>query len=69
MCGPDGLAAWAAAAGDLPVLACSLRPMGVRFAEPLPDGVHDVGVEVWSQPDAFVAWDPPGRRRPRAARA
>ena len=43
----------------LPVLACSLRPMGVRFAEPLPAGVHDVGVEVWSQPDAFTAWDPP----------
>jgi uncharacterized protein (TIGR03089 family) len=42
------------------VLACSLLPMGVRFAEPLPPGVHDVGVEIWSQPDAFTAWDPPG---------
>ena len=60
VCGPDGLAAWAGRAHDLPVLACSLRPMGVRFAEPLPDGVHDFGVEVWSQPDAFVTWDPPG---------
>ena len=60
VCGPDGLATWAPRAGDLPVLACSLLPMGVRFAEPLPEGVHDVGVEVWSQPDAFVAWDPPG---------
>ena len=28
---------------DLPVLACSLLPMGVRFADPLPAGVHDVG--------------------------
>ena len=60
VCGPDGLATWAERAAELPVLACSLRPMGVRFADPLPAGVHDVGVEVWSQPDAFVAWDPPG---------
>lgn len=60
VCGPDGLATWADRAADLPVLACSLLPMGVRFADPLPPGVHDVGVEVWSQPDAFTAWDPPG---------
>ena len=33
--------------------------MGVRFAEPLPPGVHDVGVEVWGQPDAFTPYDPP----------
>ena len=33
--------------------------MGVRFAEPLPDHVHDVGVEIWGQPDGFTAWDPP----------
>lgn len=59
VCGPDGLARWAARAEELPVLACSLLPLGVRFADPLPPGVHDVGVEVWSQPDAFVAWDPP----------
>jgi uncharacterized protein (TIGR03089 family) len=57
--GPDGLDRWAPYADDLPVLACSLLPMGVRFAGPLPAGVHDVGVEVWSQPDAFVAYDPP----------
>ena len=41
------------------MLACSLLPMGVRFAEPLPPGVHDVGVEVWGQPDAFTPYDPP----------
>ena len=58
--GPEGLARWGPLAADLPVLACSLRPLGVRFAEPLPAGVHDVGIEVWSQPDAFVALDPPG---------
>src|SRR4051794_20481023 len=59
-CGPDGLPAWAGRAGEIPVLACSLLPMGVRFQDPLPPGVHDVGVEVWSQPDAFVPDDPPG---------
>ena len=60
VCGPEGLATWAGRAADLAVLACSLLPMGVRFADPLPPGVHDVGVEVWSQPDAFTAFDPPG---------
>ena len=41
------------------VVASALHPLGRRFEEPLPDGVHDLGVEVWSRPDAFVAWDPP----------
>jgi uncharacterized protein (TIGR03089 family) len=60
VCGPAGLATWAGRADDIPVLACSLLPMGVRFADPLPSGVHDVGVEVWGQPDAFAPYDPPG---------
>lgn len=60
VCGPASLARWADRAEDLPVLACSLLPLGVRFAGPLPPGVHDVGVEVWSQPDAFTPWDAPG---------
>jgi uncharacterized protein (TIGR03089 family) len=59
VCGPDSVALWAPYAARLPVLACSLLPMGVRFADPLPAGVHDVGAEVWSQPDAFTPWDPP----------
>lgn len=59
VCGPDTLAAWAPRAASLPVLACSLRPLGTRFAEPLPPGVLDVGVEIWGQPDGFSAWDPP----------
>lgn len=59
VCGPDTLATWAPRAGRMPVLACSLRPLGVRFAEPLPAGVLDVGVEIWGQPDGFTAWDPP----------
>ncbi|MGD9960394.1 TIGR03089 family protein [Nocardioides sp.] len=57
VCGPDTLARWQAHPA---AIACSLRPMGTRFADPLPPGVHDFGVEVWSQPDAFVPWDPPG---------
>lgn len=60
VCGPDRVDAWAGRAGELPVLACSLLPLGVRFRTPLPAGVHDVGVEVWSQPDAFTPWDAPG---------
>ncbi len=58
VCGPDRLSTWAPRAEDLPVLACSLLPMGVRFAEPVPAGVHDVGAEIWSQPDSFIPWDP-----------
>ena len=41
------------------MLACSLLPLGVRFASGVPAGVHDVGLEIWSQPDAFAPWDPP----------
>lgn len=59
VCGPETLSTWADDAGKRPTLACSLLPFGVRFADPLPQGVHDVGIEVWGQPDAFTPWDPP----------
>ncbi|MEI7054420.1 TIGR03089 family protein [Nocardioides sp. CCNWLW239] len=59
VCGPETLPSWAEEAEKRPTLACSLLPFGVRFADPLPPGVHDVGVEVWGQPDAFTPWDPP----------
>ena len=59
VCGPDTLDVWAPRVGELPVLACSLRPLGVRFAEPVPPGVLDVGVEIWAQPDGWSPWDPP----------
>lgn len=59
VCGPDGVGRWEPAAGGIPVLASALRPLGVRFADPLPAGVLDIGVEIWSLPDSFVALDPP----------
>lgn len=62
VCGPGTLTDWAAT--DALVLACALLPLGVRFREPLPAGVHDVGVEVWGQPDSFVPWDPPQAEDP-----
>ncbi len=60
VCGPAALARWAGRADDVPVVASALHPLGMRFADPLPPGVHDLGVEVWSQPDAFIPYDPPG---------
>ena len=59
VCGPHSLPAWADRATDLVVVATALDPLGRRFADGVPTGVHDLGVEVWSQPDAFVPWDPP----------
>ena len=59
VCGPETLAEWAGRTAELAVLACALLPLGVRFAEPVPAGVTDVGIDIWSQPDAFQAWDPP----------
>ena len=59
VCGPERVDHWAVAGPDTTVLASALHPLGMRFADPLPDGVHDFGAEVWSQPDAFVPFDPP----------
>ncbi len=58
VCGPDGLAHRAPQAADRPVLACSLLPLGVRFRGAAAGRVHDVGADVWSQPDSFIPWDP-----------
>lgn len=60
VCGPEGLPAWQGRAREVPVIATALLPLGGRFPEPVPPGVHDFGLEVWSQPDSFVPWDPPG---------
>ena len=60
VCGPASVDRWAAQAKGRPVVATALLPLGARFPGPIPDGVLDFGAEVWSQPDAFVAVDPPG---------
>ena len=58
VCGPLRSRLETYAAGPVPVLASALLPLGVRFAEPLPAGVHDFGIEVWSPPAAFVRGAP-----------
>jgi uncharacterized protein (TIGR03089 family) len=57
VCGPDGVEKYAA--GEAPVVAISLRPLGGRFVEALPAGVVDYGAVVFGQPDAFVPYDEP----------
>lgn len=57
--GPDTLDRWAAEAGRIPVVASALQPLAGRFPGGVPDGVHDLGVEVWAQPDAYVAFPGP----------
>lgn len=58
VCGPDGVQRYAGRADDVPVVALSLRPLGARFAEPLPTGVVDYGAVVLGQPDVFMPLDP-----------
>jgi uncharacterized protein (TIGR03089 family) len=60
VCGPDSVDRVATAAGRVPVVALSLRPLGARFDVPLPDAVVDYGAVVLGQPDAFTALDPAG---------
>ena len=42
------------------LLACSLHPLGLPFAERLPDGVADFSLEVRGQADQYVAAPVPG---------
>lgn len=55
--GPDSLD------GDLPaadeIVALSLRPLGARFASPLPAGVIDYNAEVLGHGDHFAPYDRP----------
>ncbi|MEV6413130.1 TIGR03089 family protein [Kribbella sp. NPDC051718] len=46
--------------GSRETVASALLPLGGRFREPLPAGVHDYGAEVYNHPDLFVPFDPPG---------
>ena len=42
------------------LLACSLHPLGLPFAERLPEGVADFSLEVRGQPDQYAAIPVPG---------
>jgi uncharacterized protein (TIGR03089 family) len=50
--------------GSRETVASALLPLGGRFREPLPAGVHDYGAEVYNHPDLFVPFDPPGGGSP-----
>jgi len=65
--GPDGVDRWAGEASRVPVVASALLPLAGRFPGALPAGVHDLGVEVWAQPDAYVAWPAPADDDPAVA--
>lgn len=56
VCGPEGIARHEDAEQ---VLACSLLPFAVRFADPLPSGVLDYGVSWPGQSDVFMGSTPP----------
>jgi uncharacterized protein (TIGR03089 family) len=57
--GPAGLERWAPYADRMPVLATALQPLAGRFPDGVPPGVHDLGVEVWAQPDGYAAYPAP----------
>ncbi len=57
VCGPDSVEKHAG--GSAQVVAISLRPLGGRFVDPLPEGVLDYGAVVFGQPDAFLPYDSP----------
>lgn len=57
--GPGSLTRWAPEAGRVPVLATALLPLAGPFPNGVPAGVHDLGLEVWGQPDSFVAYPAP----------
>jgi uncharacterized protein (TIGR03089 family) len=57
VCGPAGVHEYAGNSDA--VVAISLRPLGGRFTDALPDGVIDYGAVVFGQPDAFLPYDAP----------
>ena len=50
--------------GARETIASALLPLGGRFREPIPDGIHDYGAEVYNHPDVFVPLDPPAATSP-----
>jgi uncharacterized protein (TIGR03089 family) len=59
MTGPAGVEQWAGAVSGVPVIASALLPLAGRFPDGVPAGVHDLGLEVWGQPDSFVPFPEP----------
>jgi uncharacterized protein (TIGR03089 family) len=57
--GPDRLDHWSRQAQRIPVVASALLALAGPFPDGVPPGVHDLGVEVWGQPDSFVAYPEP----------
>ncbi|HWD80717.1 MAG TPA: TIGR03089 family protein [Kribbella sp.] len=45
--------------GERETVASALLPLGGRFRDPLPDGVHDYGAEVYNHPDVFSPYEAP----------
>lgn len=64
VCGPQSLDTWAPRTVEVAVVASALHPLGLRFPDGVPTGVHDLGVEVWSQPDAFLGLPAVGPSEP-----
>jgi len=50
--------------GERETIASALLPLGGRFRDPLPDGVHDYGAEVYNHPDLFVPFNAPAADSP-----
>ncbi|HZX04838.1 TIGR03089 family protein [Kribbella sp.] len=50
--------------GERETVASALLPLGGRFRDPLPDGVHDYGAEVYNHPDVFSPYDAPAPTSP-----
>lgn len=59
ICGPDF-----AVRGERETVGSALLPLGGRFREPLPEGIHDYGAEVYNHPDVFVPFTPPSPDSP-----
>ena len=64
VCGPASTARHAASGEHDRVLACSLRPFAIRFAEALPPDVVDYGLAWPGQSDVFLAVEPVGASTP-----
>jgi uncharacterized protein (TIGR03089 family) len=65
--GPDALDHWATHADRVTVVASALQPLAGPFPGGVPHGVHDLGLEVWSQPDAYTPFPEPEADDPAVA--